>query len=170
MPPKPTTKAGTAKPASPKGKKSGGKTIAVNRRASYEYALDDVFEAGIVLTGTEVKSLRLGRANIEDSYASHKHGEIWWINGFIPEYAQGNRHNHEPKRLRKLLLHKKQVSKLIGQLKVQGTTLVPLKLYFNSRGVAKLEIAIAKGKKEYEKRDAIKEREWKRQKDRLLRK
>jgi SsrA-binding protein len=146
------------------------KTVAVNRRASYEYALGDRFEAGIVLTGTEVKSLRAGRSSIEDAYGSHKQGEIWLWNMFIPEYAQGNRANHEPKRGRKLLLHARQIKKLIGELKVRGTTLIPLSVYFGKNGYAKVEIAVAKGKKQYEKRDSIKQREWDRQRGRLLKK
>lgn len=144
------------------------RVIALNRRARFEYALGDAVEAGIVLTGTEVKSLRAGRASIEDAYASHKQGEIWLINAFIPEYSHGNRQNHEPKRPRKLLLHARQIRKLIGELKVRGTTLVPLKLYFNTKGFAKLEIAVARGKKQYEKREVIKARDWKRDQARLL--
>lgn len=146
------------------------RVIALNRRARFEYALDDTFEAGLVLTGTEVKSLRAGRANIEDAYATHQGGEIWLINSFVAEYAQGNRANHDPKRARKLLLQARQVRKLIGLLKVRGTTLIPLKLYFNERGFAKLEIAVARGKKQYEKRESIKERDWKRDKARLMKK
>ncbi len=146
------------------------RVIALNRRAHFEYALEDAVEAGLVLTGTEVKSLRAGRASIEDAYATHYQGEIWLINAYIPEYAQGNRANHEPKRQRKLLLQDKQVRKFIGLLKVRGTTLIPLKLYFNARGFAKIEIAVAKGKKQHEKREAIKERDWKRDKARLLKK
>lgn len=146
------------------------RVIALNRRAHFEYALDDHFEAGLVLTGTEVKSLRLGRASIEEAYATNYQEEIWLINAFIPEYTHGNRQNHEPKRPRKLLLHGKQVRKLIGLLKVRGTTLIPLKLYFNAAGFAKLEIAVARGKKQYEKRETIKNRDWKRDQARLLKK
>lgn len=146
------------------------KTVAQNRRAHFEYALGDRFEAGLVLTGTEVKSLRAGRANIEDAYGSHKNGEIWLWNMFIPEYEQGNRANHEPRRGRKLLLHGRQIRRLIGELKVQGTTLVPLNVYFNKNGFAKIEVAVGKGKKQYEKRESIKQREWDKQRSRLLKK
>lgn len=146
------------------------KTVAVNRKARFEYAIEDVFEAGIVLVGTEVKSLRMGRANIADSYASHKDGAIWLWNADIPVYTHGNRNNHEPRRGRKLLLNTRQIKKLVGELKVRGTTLIPLELYFNKRGFAKVAIALAKGKKEYEKREVIKKRDWKREQDRLKRK
>ncbi len=146
------------------------RVIALNRRAHFEYSLDEHMEAGLVLSGTEVKSLRAGRANIEDAYGTHMNGEIWLINCFIAEYAQGNRQNHEPKRPRKLLLNAKQVKKLIGLLKVRGTTLIPLKLYFSGSGYAKIEIAVARGKKQYEKRETIKAREWKRDQARLLKK
>lgn len=146
------------------------KTVAVNRKARFEYAFEEVMEAGLVLQGTEVKSLRAGRANIADSYASHKDGEIWLWNADIPAYSHGNRQNHEPKRGRKLLLNSRQVKKLIGELKVRGTTLIPLELYFNKRGYAKVAIAVARGKKQHEKRDVIKQREWKREQERLLKK
>lgn len=146
------------------------KSVSINRKARFEYAIEEVMEAGIVLVGTEVKSLRLGRANIADSYASHKDGEIWLWNAHIPEYSHGNRNNHEPNRGRKLLLNARQVKKLIGELKVRGTTLIPLELYFNTRGYAKVAIAVARGKKQYEKRDVIKQRDWKRQQGRLLKK
>lgn len=146
------------------------KSVAVNRRARFEYAIEEVFEAGLMLVGTEVKSLRLGRANIADSYASHKQGEIWLWNAHIPEYSHGNRNNHEPTRGRKLLLNGRQIKKLIGELKVRGTTLIPLELYFNSRGYAKIAIAVARGKKQHEKREVIKSRDWKREQGRLLKK
>lgn len=146
------------------------KTVAVNRKARFEYAIEEVFEAGIVLMGTEVKSLRLGRANIADSYASHREGEIWLWNADIPVYTHGNRHNHEPRRGRKLLLNARQIKKLIGELKVRGTTLIPLELYFNTRGFAKLAIAVARGKKQYEKREVIKKRDWQREQGRLKKK
>lgn len=144
------------------------KTVAVNRKARAEYSIGEVFEAGLVLMGTEVKSLRLGRANIADAYASHKDGEIWLWNANIMEYTHGNRYNHEPTRGRKLLLNSRQIKKLVGELKVRGTTLIPLELYFNKRGIAKVAIAIAHGKKQHEKRELIKEREWKREQGRLL--
>ena len=127
-------------------------------------------EAGIVLVGTEVKSLRLGRANISDAYASHKEGAIWLWNAHIPEYSHGNRNNHEPNRGRKLLLNAKQIKKLVGELKVRGTTLIPLELYFNTRGYAKIAIAVARGKKQHEILDVIKELYWKRHLGRLLKK
>ena len=146
------------------------KTVAVNRKARFEYAIEEVFEAGIMLLGTEVKSLRLGRANIADSYASHKEGEIWLWNADIPVYTHGNRNNHEPRRGRKLLLNARQIKKLIGELKVRGTTLIPLELYFNTRGFAKVAVAVALGKKQYEKREVIKARDWKRDQGRLLKK
>lgn len=144
------------------------KKVAINRRASFEYAIQETLEAGLVLMGTEVKALREGRANITDAYASHREGEIWLWNMHIPEYKQGHRRNHEPTRGRKLLLSKRQVQKLIGALKVKGVTLIPLSVYFNDRGWAKLHIAIAAGKKQHEKRESIKERDWKRQKQRLM--
>ncbi len=146
------------------------KTVAVNRRARFEYTIEEVFEAGLMLLGTEVKSLRLGRANIADSYASHKGGEIWLWNAHIPEYSHGNRNNHEPTRGRKLLLNARQIKKLIGELKVRGTTLIPLELYFNKRGYAKIAVAVARGKAKYEKRDVIKKRDWKREQGRLMKK
>lgn len=146
------------------------KKAAINRKARYDYHIEEVLEAGIVLTGTEVKSLREGRANIADAYASHREGEIWLWNAHINEYKQGNRHNHEPTRGRKLLLRKRQVEKLIGLLKVRGVTLIPLSIYFGKTGYAKVELAVAKGKAQYEKRDTIKDREWKREQGRLLKK
>ncbi|MFZ4541579.1 MAG: SsrA-binding protein SmpB [Rickettsiales bacterium] len=157
------------KPA-PNKRELAKKSVAVNRRARFEYAIEEVFEAGIVLVGTEVKSLRLGRANIADSYASHKQGEIWLWNAHIPEYSHGNRNNHEPIRGRKLLLNGRQIKKLIGELKVRGTTLIPLELYFNNRGFAKIAIAVARGKKQHEKREVIKARDWKREQGRLMKK
>lgn len=146
-----------------------GTTVSFNRKARFEYTIEEEFEAGIVLTGTEVKSLRAGKANIGDAYAGVKGEEIWLFNATIAEYAGGNRFNHEPRRDRKLLLHKKQINKLLGKLKTKGVTLVPLSLYFNSRGMAKLKIAIATGKKAYEKRDTIKKRDWERDKARIMR-
>jgi SsrA-binding protein len=146
------------------------KTVAVNRKARFEYFIEEEFEAGLVLTGTEVKSLRAGRANIGDAYAGEKEGELWLLNAIINEYAGGNRNNHEPRRPRKLLLHKRQVKKLIGRLRDKGVTLIPLTLYFNKRGIAKARLGLAKGKKQYEKRDTIKARDWKREQARLLKK
>ena len=145
------------------------KVIAENRKARFNYAVDDTVEAGIALTGTEVKSLRSGKSTIAESYADSKNGEIWLINANIPEYLQANRFNHTPKRPRKLLLHKRQISKLIGAVEREGMTLVPLKLYFNEKGRAKVELALARGKKLYDKRETEKKRSWDRERGRLLR-
>ncbi len=145
-------------------------TVADNRRARYDYFLEERFEAGVVLTGTEVKSLRLGQCSLNESYAVDKGGEIWLLNAHIPEYMQAGAHlQHAPKRPRKLLLKQKQINRLIGAITREGYTLIPVRLYFNGRGVAKLEIALAKGKKEYDKRDTIKKRDWSREKQRLIR-
>lgn len=122
----------------------------------------------MILTGTEVKSLRAGKANIRDAYAMSDGDDIWLINSYIAEYSQGNRFNHAPLRNRKLLLHKKQIKKLIGALKNKGVTLIPLDLYFNERGIAKISIGLATGKKKYEKREAIKDRDWKREQSRIM--
>jgi SsrA-binding protein len=143
--------------------------VADNRKARFNYFIDETMEAGVALTGTEVKSLRQGKATIAESYADTRGGEIWLINSNIPEYLQANRFNHAPKRPRKLLLHRRQISKLIGAVEREGMTLVPLKLYFNERGRAKLELALARGKKLYDKRDTQKKRSWERERGRLLR-
>ena len=145
------------------------KVIAENRKARFHYAIEDSLEAGIELTGTEVKSIRNGKSTIAESYADPKDGEIWLINCNIPEYLQANRFNHEPKRPRRLLLHKKQINKLMGAVERQGMTLVPLKMYFNERGRVKLQLALAKGKQLHDKRDTEKKRDWSREKGRLLR-
>ena len=146
------------------------KVAAHNRKARFNYAIGETFEAGIALTGSEVKSLRTGKATIAESYADAHDGEIWLINANIPEYKQsGPFNNHEPKRHRKLLLHKRQINKLIGAVERDGMTLIPLKLYFNERGRAKIEIALAKGKKLHDKRDTEKKRDWQRQRGRLMR-
>lgn len=146
------------------------KIAAQNRKARFNYEIGEVFEAGIALTGSEVKSLRTGKATIAESYADAHGGEIWLINANIPEYKQsGPYNNHEPKRHRKLLLHKRQVNKLIGAVEREGMTIIPLKLYFNDRGRAKLEIALARGKKLHDKRETSKKRDWERQKSRLMR-
>ena len=145
-----------------------GKTIAENRRARFDYFIEDTMEAGLVLTGTEVKSLRVGRANIAESYASVENGEIVLINADIPPYAGGNRFNHEPRRHRKLLLHAKQIGKLIGAVQRDGRTIIPTKLYWNEKGIAKLEIGLAKGKKLHDKRETSAERDWQRDKARLM--
>ena len=146
-----------------------GKTIAENRRARFDYFLEETFEAGLVLTGSEVKSLRTGRANIAESYASVEGDEVVLINADIPPFAQANRFNHEPRRHRKLLLHRKQLDRLIGAVTREGRTIIPTKLYWNDKGLAKLEIALAKGKKLHDKREATAERDWARDKARLLR-
>lgn len=145
------------------------KVAAENRKARFNYAIEDTFEAGIALTGTEVKSIRTGKSTIAESYADPKAGEIWLINCNIPEYLQANQFNHEPKRPRKLLLHRKQINKLMGAVERDGMTLVPLKLYFNERGRVKLQLALAKGKKLHDKRDTEKKRDWSREKGRILR-
>jgi SsrA-binding protein len=145
------------------------KLIAENRRARFDYFLDDPVEAGLVLTGTEVKSLRVGRANIAESYAAVEHGEIVLVNADIPPYAGGNRFNHEPRRPRKLLLHARQIARLIGAVQRDGSTLIPTKLYWNDKGIAKIEIAVAKGKKAHDKRETIAARDWQRDKARLMR-
>lgn len=149
--------------------KDGRKIVAENRRARHEYFIEEVLEAGLMLTGTEVKALREGKANIAESYASPEDGAIWLINSNIPEYSAGNRENHEPKRKRKLLLHKREIARLSQAVERKGYTLTPLKLYFNERGRAKLELGLAQGKKLHDKRDTSKERDWTRQKQRLLR-
>jgi SsrA-binding protein len=145
------------------------KVVAENRKARFNYAVEDTVEAGIALTGTEVKSIRTGKTTIAESYADPKDGEIWLINANIPEYLQANRFNHEPKRPRKLLLHRKQINKLMGAVERQGMTLVPLKMYFNERGRVKLQLALAKGKQLHDKRESAKKRDWSREKGRLLR-
>ncbi|MDB5484981.1 MAG: SsrA-binding protein [Tardiphaga sp.] len=145
------------------------KVAAENRKARFNYAIEDTFEAGIALTGTEVKSIRNGKSTIAESYADPKNGEIWLINCNIPEYLQANQFNHEPKRPRKLLLHRKQINKLMGAVERQGMTLVPLKMYFNERGRVKLQLALAKGKQLHDKRDTEKKRDWSREKGRILR-
>lgn len=144
------------------------KVVAENRRARFDYSIDSVYEAGIALTGTEVKSLRFGEGTIGDSYADVKNGEVWLVNSHIPEFSHGNRHNHEPRRLRKLLLSGREIRKLHGAVNREGMTLVPLSVYFNNRGRAKVELALAKGKKAPDKREATKEREWKRDQARLM--
>ncbi|MFP4517873.1 MAG: SsrA-binding protein SmpB [Oceanicaulis sp.] len=142
--------------------------VAVNRRARFDYEIEETFEAGIQLVGTEVKTLREGKANIAEAYVSPEKGEIFLINADFPPYGHGNRFNHEPRRHRKLLLHKKEVNKLSGSVNREGRTIVPLRLYFNDRGIAKLQIGLAKGKKTVDKRETIKQRDWNRQKQRIL--
>lgn len=145
------------------------KLVAENRRARFDYFIEDTFEAGIQLLGTEVKALRAGRANIAESYASPERGELWLVNAHIPEYAPASQFNHEPRRRRKLLVRSRELKKLIGAVEREGRTLAPLKLYFNERGIAKLEVGLAKGKKAHDKRATTKDREWKRQQARLIR-
>ena len=146
----------------------GQTVVAQNRKARHNYFIEETFEAGLSLTGTEVKSLRGGRSTIAESYVTATDGEAWLVNATIPVYSGGNRNNHEPRRPRKLLLHRSQVNKLIGAIQRQGRTVVPLQVYFNERGLAKLEIALALGKKAHDKRATIKERDWQRQRSRLL--
>ena len=145
------------------------KTVAENRRARVDYFIEDTFEAGIALSGTEVKSLRFGEGSIAESYAEVRGEEAWLVNANIPEFSHGNRFNHEPKRPRKLLLHRREIEKMIGAVERKGMTLIPLSVYFNSRGRAKVELALARGKQTHDKRATIKERDWKRDKARLMR-
>ena len=144
------------------------KVAAENRKARFSYEVIDTYEAGLALTGTEVKSLRGGHANIAESYASMEGGELWLINSYLPEYLQANRFNHEPRRRRKLLMKKKEMSKLSQAVERQGMTMVPLKIYFNDRGRAKLLLALARGKNVADKRQTEKDRDWAREKGRLL--
>jgi SsrA-binding protein len=146
------------------------KLIAENRRARFDYFLEDTFEAGIALVGSEVKSLRNGKANIAESYAAVEGDEVVLINADIPKYAQAGPHfNHEPRRPRKLLLHRRELDKLIGAVNREGRTIIPTRLYWNDKGLAKLELALAKGKKVHDKRETVAERDWQRDKARLLR-
>jgi SsrA-binding protein len=145
------------------------KTVAENRRAKYDYFIDTTYEAGLALTGTEVKALRSGEGSIVESYAEVTNGEVWLVNANIPEFSHGNRFNHEPKRPRKLLLHEREINKLHGAVARDGMTLVPLSIYFNTRGRAKVELALAKGKKAHDKRETIKQRDWKREAGRIMR-
>jgi len=145
------------------------KIVAENRRAKFDYYIEDTFEAGIMLTGTEVKSLRFGEGSIAESYAEVRKGEVWLVNSNVPEFSHGNRFNHEPKRPRKLLLHEREIAKFHGLVERKGMTLVPLSIYFNSRGRAKVELALAKGKNAADKRQTVKERDWKREQGRIMR-
>ena len=160
--------------SSGKKKKSGmlsvNATFAENRRARFEYHIEDTFEAGIALTGTEVKSLRLSQCSINEAHVGFKDGDVCLFNAHIAEYMQAGEHlQHDPKRIRKLLLHKREIHKLLGAVNREGYTIVPLKGYFNERGIAKLLIGLAKGKKQHDKRDTMKKRDWGREKQRLLR-
>ena len=145
------------------------KVVAENRRARFDYYIEEVFEAGIALTGTEVKSLRFGEGSIAESYAEVKNGEVWLVNSNVPEFSHGNRFNHQPKRLRKLLLKEREIAKFHGGVERMGMTLVPLSIYFNGRGRAKVELALAKGKNAADKRATMKERDWKRDQARIMR-
>jgi SsrA-binding protein len=146
-----------------------GRVAAKNRKARYNYFIDETIEAGVMLTGTEVKSLREGRANIGEAYASVQGGELFLVNAHISEYSGGNRLNHEPLRPRKLLLRKREIEKLVGAIQRKGVTLVPLEIYFNPRGLAKVRLGVARGKRQYDKRATTKDRDWQRRKGRLLR-
>lgn len=148
---------------------AGRRVVAQNRKARHNYFIDETLEAGMILTGTEVKSLREGRANLGDAYAVERDGEVFLVNAHISEYRSGNRFNHAPMRPRKLLLRKREIRRLIGALQREGVTLVPLSIYFNERGIAKVQLGIARGKRQYDKRATAKERDWQRQKARLLR-
>lgn len=152
------------------GKGGDRKIVAENRKARHNYFIEEVIEAGLVLEGSEVKSLRDGKANIAESYASPENGEIFLINADVPEYSKAGRStSHEPRRHRKLLLKSKEIARLIGAVQRDGMTLVPLRLYFNERGIAKLELGLAKGKKLHDKRQTERDRDWQRQKARLMR-
>lgn len=148
----------------------GGKVlVAQNRKARHNYQIEESLEAGLVLTGTEVKSLRQGRASIVEAYAADQQGELYLFNSHIPMYDAAGRFNHQPKRLRKLLLHSRELARLIGLIRREGYTLVPLSLYFNERGIAKVELGLARGKRKADKRETEKRRDWQRQKARLMR-
>jgi SsrA-binding protein len=151
-------------------KSDGRRVVAENRQARFEYFLTDDVEAGLMLTGTEVKALRKGQANITESYASTEEGGLWLINAYIPEYQGAGRYfQHEPRRKRRLLLHKKEIHKISIAIERQGMTLIPLELYFNARGIAKLKLALAQGKKLHDKRETAKKRDWNREKARIMR-
>ena len=143
--------------------------VAQNRKARHNYLIEETLEAGLVLTGSEVKSLREGRASIGEAYAGEQEGELYLFNAHIPEYRAANRLNHEPKRPRKILVHRRERNRLFGQIQREGYTLVPLSLYFNPRGIAKVQLGLAKGKRQIDKRETTKRRDWERQKARLMR-
>ncbi len=147
----------------------GGKLVAQNRRARHDYFIDETVEAGLVLTGSEVKALRERQGSIAEAHAGERDGSLWLVNAHIPEYRGAKHFGHEPRRLRKLLLHKKQLNKLLGSIRRDGVTVVPLSLYFNERGIAKLEVGLARGKRKMDKRETVKERDWQRDKARLMR-
>jgi SsrA-binding protein len=145
------------------------RVCAQNRKARHNYFIDSTMEAGIMLVGTEVKSLRTGQASLNDAYAGEREGELFLINAHIPEYTAANRFNHEPRRPRKLLVKRRELDRILGAIRREGMTAVPLSLYFNERGRAKVELGLAHGKKKHEKRETQKQREWNREKGRLLR-
>ena len=147
----------------------GAKTVAQNRRARFDYSIEDTFQAGIVLVGTEVKSLRRGQASITEAYASDQGGELYLLNAHIASYDSGKTFGHEPRRPRKLLLHRREIGKMFGAIRREGMTLVPLSSYFDARGRAKVSLALAKGRRKADQRQAVKDRDWQRQKSRLLR-
>ncbi|WP_366654729.1 SsrA-binding protein SmpB [Fodinicurvata sp. EGI_FJ10296] len=150
-------------------KAPSGNIVGVNRRARFDYFIDETLEAGIMLAGTEVKALRLGRLNLQDSYAGEMNGELVLINAHIGEYPAANQYNHEPKRPRRLLVKRRERARLFGLVQRERVTIVPLKVYFNDRGIAKVELGIARGKKKYDKRETEKKRDWNREKARLMR-
>ncbi len=152
-----------------KKKRLPGRFAALNRKARHDYLIEETFEAGVALVGSEVKSLRQGSANIADAYATMRRGELFLMSAYIAEYGQANRLNHEPRRPRKLLMHRQEINRLAGSIERKGMTLVPLSIYFNERGVAKIELGLARGKRAYDKRASEKERDWQRQKARVLR-
>ena len=145
------------------------KIVAQNRRARHDYFIEDTLEAGLVLTGTEVKSLRQGRGSVAESYAAERGGELYLQNAHIPPYEAASRFSHEPRRPRKLLVHRRELAKLIGQIRREGYTVVPLSIYFNPRGIAKVELGLARGKRKADKRESEKKKDWQRQKARLMR-
>jgi SsrA-binding protein len=152
-----------------RGAVSADRIAAQNRKARFNYFIEDTLEAGIMLLGTEVKSLRAGQGNLNEAYAAEQNGELYLLNAHIPEYKFGNRNNHAPRRPRKLLLRARELSRLLGAISREGMTAVPLSIYFNERGLAKVELGLAKGKKQHDKRATVKERDWQREKGRVLR-
>ncbi|NNG03980.1 MAG: SsrA-binding protein SmpB [Inquilinus sp.] len=152
-----------------KDKQPAGRVAAKNRRARFDYFIEDRLEAGLMLTGTEVKSLREGRASIQESYAGDMKGELYLFNAHIPEYSHAGHQSHEPRRPRKLLVHARERDRLLGAVKREGATLVPLTIYFTPRGIAKVELGLARGKRKADKREAVKQRDWQREKARVLR-
>jgi SsrA-binding protein len=149
--------------------REGDRSIALNRRARYDYFIEETVEAGIMLTGSEVKSLRRGAASIAESFAGDDRGQLTLFNAHIPEYSSAKHFNHEPRRPRRLLVHRRERDKLLGMTRREGATLVPLSLYFNDRGIAKLQIGVARGKRKHDKRETEKKRDWQREKSRIMR-